>query len=889
MNKPTLVSCCLLAVLLLDSANPSTAGQPARRKVLLDADWRFHRGDLPGASFAPKGPPVGHWRWMADQTGRAHAGAMAAPDSDSPGWKDVAIGQDVFGGARGFAWFSANLPDVRGNAPVLHFEGVDDNATVYLNGTQLATHEGWNDPFDVDLKPAWKEGGPNLLAVLVENTGGGGGIMGPVLFRDKELYPAPPPAAAHYDDSAWTTVHLPHDFVVEGAFDSKGDASHGSLIPTNGWYRKVFSLPSPDKGKSLWIDFDGTFRNSMVWLNGCFLGRHQSGYTSYRYDITQCANYGDKNVLVVYVDPHSFEGWWYEGGGIYRHVWLNVADPVHLAPWETFVTAQLPDSATQPSRAEVSVTSTIANDSSLGTGVILRTEVVDEKGSVVATGSSPIVIDAGQRSTITNHLTVAQPLLWSLETPHLYKLVSSVKLAGKTIDRTETTFGIRTIRFDIEQGFFLNGKPVKIQGTCNHQDFAGVGVAVPDTLEYWRVKKLKEMGANAWRMSHNPPTPELLDACDHLGMLVMDENRHLGDSSSVLQEVADLVLRDRNHPSVILWSMCNEEERQGTIEGTKLLSTMMAVVHRYDTTRPISSAMNGGWLEPVNFGQIEDLVGVNYFPEKYDAIHQRHPSKPMFGSETASTLTTRGEYADNKERVLVSSYNLTDGSWMPVAERPFVAGSFVWTGFDYKGEPTPYTWPCINSHFGIMDMCGFPKDNYYYYLSWWKTNPVVHVMPHWNWPGKEGQEIKVVVFSNTGRVELFHNNRSLGTKEMPRNSHLEWSVNYAPGSLSAKGYNGTAVAATDRRDHHRPGRPPTQDGPRRHLRRWRGPGLGGGRCGGCQRPPRARRRQSGLVQLTGRRPYRRRGQWRSGRSRPGQGRLPSRLQWQVYGHHRRRG
>jgi beta-galactosidase len=275
--------------------------------------------------------------------------------------------------------------------------------------------------------------------------------------------------------------------------------------------------------------------------------------------------------------------------------------------------------------------------------------------------------------------------LWSIETPHLYKLVSIIKRGSKSLDQTETPFGIRTIRFDLEKGVFLNGKPVKIQGTCNHQDFAGVGVAVPDTLEYWRVKKLKEMGANAWRMSHNPPTPELLDACDELGMLVMDENRHLGNSSSVLEEVASLVQRDRNHPSVIMWSMCNEESRQGSAEGTRIFSAMMEVVRRCDPTRPISSAMNGGWLEPVNFGQVEDLVGVNYFPDRYDAIHERHPSKPMFGSETASTLTTRGEYVDDKERGFVSSYNMTDGSWIPVADRPFVAGSFVWTGFDYKG------------------------------------------------------------------------------------------------------------------------------------------------------------------------------------------------------------
>jgi len=797
MERRTLCRLCALGVLFISFVCLPAAGKPVRQRVLMDAGWRFHRGDLPGATMTPQGPRVEHWRWIADKTAGVDAEKMTDPALDITDWKDAVIGRDVFGGAPGFAWFRANLPDNQKDAAVLYFEGVDDNATVYLNGKKLAMHEGWNDPFEVDLKPAWKAGGPNVLAVLVENTGGGGGIMGPVLFRTQELYAPPAPAAAAYDDSAWTSVHLPHDFVVEGAFDPRGDANHGSLIPTHGWYRKVFSLPSTDKGKSLWIDFDGTYRNSMVWLNGHFLGRHLSGYTSYRYDITPSANYGGNNVLVVYVDPSSFEGWWYEGGGIYRHVWLNVAEPVHLAPWGTFITTQLPEPAAQPSPAEVSVASIIANDSASEAAVTLMTQVLDEKGSVVAIASSPASIAAGERLSVTNRMTVAQPRLWSLETPHLYSLVNLIKRGSRTVDETETAFGIRTIRFDVEKGFFLNGKPVKIQGTCNHQDFAGVGVAVPDTLEYRRVNLLKDMGANAWRMSHNPPTPELLDACDKLGMLVMDENRHLGDSSSILEEVASLVQRDRNHPSVIMWSMCNEEGRQGSAEGTRLFSAMIEVTRRYDPTRPVTSAMNGGWLEPVNFGQVEDLVGVNYYPDRYDAIHQRHSTKPMFGSETASTLTTRGEYADNKERTFVTSYNMTDGSWIPVAERAFVAGSFVWTGFDYKGEPTPYQWPCINSHFGIMDMCGFPKDNYYYYLSWWKTNPVVHVMPHWNWPGREGREIKVIVFSNCERVELFCNGQSLGTKTMPRNSHLEWSVNYVPGSLSAKGYNGGSIAATD--------------------------------------------------------------------------------------------
>jgi len=296
------------------------------------------------------------------------------------------------------------------------------------------------------------------------------------------------------------------------------------------------------------------------------------------------------------------------------------------------------------------------------------------------------------------------------------------------------------------------------------------------------------MGANAWRMSHNPPTPSLLDACDQLGMLVMDENRHLGEAPDNLAEVASMVLRDRNHPSIIMWSMCNEQPQAGTEAGGRVFAEMKATVLKYDSTRPVTSAMNSGWFNP-GFRDVEDLMGVNYNIEVYDRFHREHPSLPMYASETASTTTTRGEYADNRQKAYVTSYHMTDETWRSVAKRPFMAGSFVWTGFDYKGEPTPYDWPSINSHFGIMDMCGFPKDNYYYYASWWKPQPVVHLMPHWNWPGKEGEPIKVIAFSNCRRVELFLNGQSLGVREMSPFSHVEWVVNYAPGTLSAKGYD----------------------------------------------------------------------------------------------------
>jgi beta-galactosidase len=370
------------------------------------------------------------------------------------------------------------------------------------------------------------------------------------------------------------------------------------------------------------------------------------------------------------------------------------------------------------------------------------------------------------------------------------------------------TFGIRTLRFDPDKGFFLNGRHVEIFGIANHQDFAGVGIAVPDSLQAWRVQQLKNAGCNAWRTAHNPPSESLLNACDRLGMLVMDENRHLGDTyrhhsppgttANDLSDLATMVQRDRNHPSIIMWSMCNEEGLQGTPEGTAIFSKMAKVVHRYDRTRPVTSAMNKGWLNDPSDADVEDIIGVNYNTDKYDAIHQRHPDKMMFGSEDTNEKTARGEYADNPATGMRSGYNLSEEGWQAVANRPYMAGSFTWTGFDYMGEPNPYGWPDVSNNTGLMDRCGFPKDKYYYFQSCWSDKPMVHLMPaSWNWPGKEGQNIRVLTFSNAPQVELFLNGRSLGTHVVPRNGHAEWQVPYEPGHLLAKAYTDGKTVATD--------------------------------------------------------------------------------------------
>jgi len=807
--RRALISFALLA-LLLSCAQAQTS---ARQRVLFDDGWRFHLQQNVSLAHAV---PLTTWQSVPAPDGSRSKLLLTGTAPLAQAGPPIAVGTDAFAGKPGFAWFTASLPSLAGPSRTLHFTSVDDNATVYLNGHNLTHHTGWDDPFDVPLDSAWNAHGPNTLAVLVENTAGQGGMMGPVILGTSPVSSSANPSRPAFDDTAWRVVHLPHDYVVEGAFDPHASAAHGFRPVVPAWYRKTFSLPVSDKGKSVWLDFDGVYRDSKVWLNGTLLGEHPSGYTSFCYDISRAAHFGGVNVLAVSVDPRKFEGWWYDGGGIYRHVWLNVADPLHIAPDGVAVTASLPEPGTDgvASTATVAVKTEVAgppfkavNDKS----PVLVQQVVDPQGRVIASNTVSLL---GLKQERTQSFTVAHPLLWSLETPRLYHLHTEIRQGTRVLDSADAPFGIRTIRFDAATGLYLNGKPVKIQGTCNHQDFAGIGVGVPDNLEYWRVRKLKGMGSNAWRMSHNPPTPALLDACDKLGMLVMDENRHLGDTyrdhtppgtpATDLHDLADMVRRDRNHPSIIMWSLCNEEGLQGTDEGAHIFASMMRVVRKYDTSRPITCAMNQSWGRGIS--TVEDLQGVNYHPQVYNQFHLAHPNMPLFGSETSSAVGTRGIYATDPARGYVNAYdtqpggswaNTAEHAWQPIAEDSYVAGGFVWTGFDYRGEPTPFAWPCISSHFGIMDTCGFPKDAYYYYQAAWGDKPIVHVFPHWNWAGKEGQPIKVWVYSNCAHVSLTLNGKTLGTKDMPRNGHLEWQVPYVPGRLEARGDNGGAAIASD--------------------------------------------------------------------------------------------
>jgi beta-galactosidase len=619
-----------------------------------------------------------------------------------------------------------------------------------------------------------------------------------------------PAGSLAYDDSNWKAVDLPHDWAIElpfqndPALQSKGFYPLGRNYPGTsvGWYRRVFEIPAADAGKRLVIEFDAAYRETMVVFNGFYMGRHSGGYDPFRFDVTDFANTGGRNVLLVRVDATLSDGWFYEGAGIYRHVWLSKTNPVHVKHWGTFISSEI-----KPGAATLSIRTEVDNEGLATANTRVMSTVLDSKGKAIGRAvTATAAINSGAEQSYEQKITVSQPQLWSLEERNLYTLVTEVRSGGDVVDRHETRFGIRSIKMDAEKGLLLNGKPVKVRGTCNHQDHAGFGAALPDAVQYYRVRKLQEMGCNGLRTSHNPPTAELLNACDELGMLVFDETRMMSSNPEGLSQFENLVRRDRNHPCVFMWSMGNEEGTANTEKGVKILTAMKALTARHDGTRPVSIAPTGA----IGTGGLAvcDVVGYNYMDPGAEAYHKAHPERPVIGTETVSAVCTRGIYVTDYDKGYVSSYDpyttsgraSAEGWWRFCDARPWLAGGFVWTGFDYRGEPSPDGWPNISSQYGIIDMCGFPKDTFYYYQSWWTAQPVLHLFPHWNWPGMEGKEIAVWVHSNMDKVELLLNGQSLGMKEMMKDEHLAWNVAYAPGPIEARGYKGDKLVMTVKRE-----------------------------------------------------------------------------------------
>ncbi len=616
------------------------------------------------------------------------------------------------------------------------------------------------------------------------------------------------PVASGFDDRAWRLLDLPHDWAVEQPFSEKGSPSHGFKASGKGfpersvgWYRKKISIPQTDLGRIITLKFDGVYRNCKVWFNGHFLGTWESGYLGFEHDVTAYVNYGGENTIAVRADASMEEGWYYEGAGIYRHVHLLKTHPLHVATNGTYVVSDIKDGF-----ADVSAQVWVQNKGRYAGEIEIVNTIYDPFDKAVTSGAekgqAPGFYKTG---SFISSLKVNAPQLWDVDNPNLYRLVTEVKQEGKVVDRYETQFGIRSIRFDAALGFFLNGKPLKLKGTNNHQDHAGVGTALPDGLQYFRIQKLKEMGSNAYRCSHHPPAPELLEACDRLGMLVIDETRLMGINDYHLETVRQMIERDRNHPSVFCWSVGNEEWMiEGNSTGERITQVMQDFAKSIDPTRPVSVGISSGFRSGIS--SVVEIMGYNYMGNgDIDAHRRQFPQQPGMGTEEGSTFATRGIYFDDEAKHYKSAYDRKprptfysiEEGWKFYAERPYLAGMFIWTGFDYRGEPTPYGWPSVTSYFGMMDVCGFPKDNVYYLKSWWGSEPVLHIVPHWNWQGMEGKDIDVWVHSNCDEVELLLNKKSLGKKKMDHLGHLEWKVAYQSGTLEAIGYRGGKKLLTD--------------------------------------------------------------------------------------------
>ena len=616
------------------------------------------------------------------------------------------------------------------------------------------------------------------------------------------------PYAANFNDSTWQEVKVPHDWVTilpyaDVASHSHGYKTVGYKYPETsvGWYRKTINIPACDLGKHIALQFDGIFRNARVWFNGFYMGTEPSGYATQVYDVTEYVNYGGDNLICVRADATLEEGWFYEGAGIYRDAWLMKSAAVGVAPFGTFVYADLK----QPYDKVTIYVETEVNNHSLTTQQCeVSHRLLDADGREVAKSESSTIMLKAKQTLNSQPLTLNlnTPHLWSPADPYLYKVETTVKVDGRVTDVYETTTGIRDVEFDADRGFLLNGQPLKLKGVNMHQDHAGVGAAIPDALQAWRIKQLKKMGCNAYRASHNPMTPALLDICDREGILVIDENRLTGINEEHLRLLERMIKRDRNHPSVILWSNGNEEwGMENTIQGTRIAAAMREYTHLLDPSRH-STIANAGGREMVKG---LDVVGFNYIVQNdVDNQKKNNPTWKIVGTEETTGCGTRGWYFKDEKypgrmvslnRTMEQNYeNIIERGWKFYDERPWAAGLFYWTGFDYRGEPNPLSYPAHDSEFGILDYCGFPKDEAYYLKSWWTDEPVLHIFPHWNLQGHEGEEVEVWAYSNCDEVELTVNGKKLGRQPMPRNGHLKWKAVYQPGRVEATGYkNGKRI------------------------------------------------------------------------------------------------
>jgi beta-galactosidase len=632
----------------------------------------------------------------------------------------------------------------------------------------------------------------------------------------------------------WQHINLPHEWSIEGPFSEEHNTTQGFMPMGIGWYKKGLRFPESYEGKKIYIIFDGVYRESDVWMNYAYIGHHTSGYSSFAYDISDYVQIGRRipNSLRVRVDARRHEQDMYEGSGIYRHTWILVTNKLHVANWGTFISTP----KVSKKSAAIKIETKINNDYAETKKFRLNTIIVNAKGYIVAKISNEYSLAAGAEKEFIQKTEVSEPELWELDFPYLYKAYSEIELAGETVDVYETRFGIRSFYFDAQKGFFLNGKHIKLRGFCGHYDMPALGTALPDRMQRDQMTAMKKTGFNLYRSSHNPATPERLDFCDEIGMLVWDEcERKLESKEVELPLVKSTIIRDRNHPAVILWSLENESPLESTVFGADIIQAATQLAHRLDPTRPTTFAAS----MPVNengYGAAADVVSYNYHWRRADQDHLDFPDWKMgLISEYSAKKTRRAVYGINPEfnmfdgeiQNIYQACISVEGYWKRIRARDWLGGGCLWAGIDYWGEGT--LWPLVRSGYGIIDMCMTPKDQYYYFASLWTEKPMIHIFPHWTWPGKEGQKIKVWLYTNCDEVELFLNGRSLGVKkrqldltpykavafkdllpeerdyryfERPDSydkiqEHLEWVVAYEPGTLRAVGKRKGSVVLTE--------------------------------------------------------------------------------------------
>lgn len=613
------------------------------------------------------------------------------------------------------------------------------------------------------------------------------------------------PASPDYRDEEdrcpdrWETVDLPHDYIIVETPRETSNPALGCFDYPAAWYRNRFRLEDSDRGRHITIYFEGIAVHAEVYVNGCLMARSFGGYTPFEADITDIARFGGENVVAIRVDASDHEGWWYEGAGIYRHVWLIKTEKVCVDRWGVWVHPE----KTGDRDWSIPVETTLRNFSDTPALVTLRTSLIDRQGREIATAESEAAaLPARDKAVLRQTLAARDPLLWEIDEPALYTLRTALVSGGEEIDTVDTRFGFRTIAFDADRGFFLNGRPVKLKGVCCHQDYGLTGKAVPDRVHRYRLKLLREMGANAYRASHYPPAETAMDALDELGFLVMDETRRFESTPEGISQLKTMLLRDRNHPCVILWSLGNEEPLHATEAGARILRSMTAAVKKLDGTRPVTTAVCHDPLQSPAVGASE-VIGVNYNLGLYDAIHAKYPTLPFVASECCAVGTTRGWYlGDDPSRGYLPAWDHPTGdftctreeTWKHIMARNWVAGGFQWAGIEHRGETV---WPRLCSQSGALDLFLQRKDAFYQNMSHWTEKPMVHLLPHWNQPGREGERLPVWVYSNCEEIELFQDGVSLGAQRPGRFGHGVWQVEYRPGCLIATGRVGGKEAARE--------------------------------------------------------------------------------------------